>query len=151
MALIEANARSSTLHDFIRSDSTRGACALVPLGTSPQQNAAAAISRSLPGYTVRDVSRTIDQFTALCAMSVRAVDAQGSVLVVSVAAPQQATKRSFTQLTVGARTQSHDSVSIATALTKSGWSVTVGVVGPLADEPSSADLQRLSQDPALLW
>lgn len=151
MALIEANARAGGLHDYIRSNSSRGACMLVPVGGAPERDIAAAITRTLPGYRVRDVSRTIDQFTALCAMSVRAVDVQGSVLVVSVAAPQQATTRPFTELTVGARTEPRDAVSIATALTTSGWSITVGVVGPLADEPSSADLQRLSQDPGLLW
>ena len=78
IALVEASARTGgPLHDYIRSNSTRGACALVRVGTSPQRNIAAAIKVALPAYTVLDVSRTIDQFTALCAISVRAVDAQG--------------------------------------------------------------------------
>jgi hypothetical protein len=152
MALIETSALSSgPLQDYIRSNSSRGACALVSVGQSPQAAIAAAIHRALPDYSVRDASRTIDQFTALCAISVRAVDAQGSVLVVVIAAPQQATARAFTALTVGARSDAFRAVSIATALTKDGWSITVGVVGPLVDEPSSADLQRLSQDAGLLW
>lgn len=152
IALVEASARTDgILRDYIRSNSTPGACPLVPVGGSPQDRIATAITRELAGYTVRDVSRTIDQFTALCALSVRAADPEGSVLVVSVAAPQRSTSRAFTDLTVGARTDTHDSVSIATAQTTTGWSITVGVVGPLADEPSSADLQRLSQDPALRW
>ncbi len=152
MAMVEGSAATSSLaHDYIRSTSTRGACVLVAVGQSPQSSIAAAVHRALPGYTVRGVSRTIDQFTALCAINVRAVDASGSVLVVDVAAPQHAVARQFTALTVGGRTGARRTVSIATALTRSGWSITVGVVGPLDDEPTSANLQRLSQDAGLVW
>lgn len=152
VAMIEAAASSAVApQTYLRNDSAQGACRLVPIGHSPQTGIRKAVARDLPTYTVRDTALTIDQFTALCAISVRAVDAQGSVLVVQVTAPQVGAAQPFMQLAVGVRNGEHGTVSVATAITQTGWSIVVGVVGPLADEPSSADLQRLSQDGALLW
>lgn len=137
---------------YVRSDSTRGACPLVPIGRSPQRSITAALRTELPDYTVRDVAPTLNEFTAMCAIDLRAASAHGSILVVEVVAPQHgAGTHAFTALSVGFRSDGTTTVSMAAAVTRDGWSITAGAVAPNSDQPSSAALLRLADDPTLLW
>jgi hypothetical protein len=147
-----ATARNSQpLVDYIRSDSVPGACALVPVGRSPQRSVAAAVRRAFPEYEIYDVGRILDQLTAMCAINLRAYDAGGSVLVIEIVAPQNGAARPFTALNVELFTDGTTTVSMTTAVTTTGWSVTVGTVGPISDQPLSTALLHLAQDPSLVW
>jgi hypothetical protein len=153
MATVVAIAGQGTpLYDVVRPNSTAGACALVPLGTPLRRHVLGALRYWLPDYRVRDTSRIIDQFTALCTFSVRATDSHGSVLVLQVVAPPRTgPRRPFTVITVASRSDGTRAVSLAAAQTEAGWQVTVGAVGPQGDQPSSAALVNLAQDAHLLW
>ena len=117
----------------------------------PESRLVAAVRRALPTYAVRDVARTLDQFTGMCTLQLRAADRHGSTLVVDIASPAHVTKNLFDQTTVASRTDGDAVVSIVSNLTRAGWTVTFGAVGPVADQPSSAVLLALAQDAALLW
>lgn len=152
LALISAQARLRTpLVSYVRSGWTPGACRLVPPGRPPERAIAAAIRGALPGYAVRDSSRTLDQSTALCTVDLRATDRQHSTLVVEIVAPQVDDRRPFTALSVDIRSDGTTTVSAATAVTASGWTVTVGTSGPDADQPSSQALLALAQNATMLW
>lgn len=140
------------LNDFVRPASTANACTIVPPGHYPRGSISAAIHRVLPNFVVRDVGRTLDQYTAMCAIVVRARDAVGSVLVLDVVAPGGVpTYLPQPQLIVESMTERGDTVIGATVITNGGWNVVAGVVGQVDDEPNSNDLLRLAQDPGLLW
>jgi hypothetical protein len=150
--MVAATARDrGHLHDFIRSTSAAGACALVPVGDSPQRRLEAAVRNALPHYALRDMARTLDQFTGLCTLELRASDAAGSTLVAKIASPARVTKNLFDQTTVASRTNGSAVISIVSNLTRTGWTVTFGAVGPVSDQPSSAVLLSLAQDQTLLW
>lgn len=149
---IVAHARlTSPLVSYVRPDATKGACRLVPLGSNPERTVAARLLDTLPGFRLRDSGRTLDQLTELCQLQLRAEDAAGTVLVLQVAAPQGAGPHGYTQVVVTATSFGNEVVSAATARTPAGWTITVGSVGPVADQPSSALLTRLAQDPQLRW
>jgi hypothetical protein len=149
---IVAHARlGSPLVSYVRPDATKGSCRLVPIGSDPERVLTDRLQDTLPGFRLRDSGRTLDQLTQLCELQVRAEDADGTVLVLQVAAPQGAGPHGYTQVVVSATSFGDTVVSAATARTPAGWTVTVGSVGPVADQPSSALLTRLAQDPQLRW
>jgi hypothetical protein len=150
--MVAATARDRTpLGDYIRSASAAGSCAVVPVGDMPERRLAAAVAKALPNYAVRDVGRTLNQFTGMCSLELRASDASRSTLVATIASPTRATKNLFDQTTVASRTDGNIVVSIVSNLTRTGWTITFGAVGPVSDEPSSAVLLELAQDPTLPW
>lgn len=149
---LAAAAGARQLPNYVRADGGPGECPLVAREGAPQQAVAAAVRRALPDFTVRDFGRTLDEFTALCTLRARAYDRAGTVLVVTIVAPPKHPQRvSFEQLTVAARTDGTIGVSAVTAVSYSGWTVTAGGFGPIADEPGSPTLMRLAEDPALRW
>jgi hypothetical protein len=148
VALVRATANDpAPLSDYVRPNSPHDGCVLVTPGHSPERAITAAVRTTLPGYLVRDVGRTLDEFTALCILAMRATDARGSTLVIQVVAPSPGARYPFTSLTVSTQV----GVTTAGALTRAGWSVIVGATGPEADQPSIAALLSLAQDPALRW
>ncbi|MFN2559697.1 MAG: hypothetical protein ABR571_00145 [Jatrophihabitans sp.] len=150
--MVAASARDRTpLGDYIRSASAAGSCAVVPVGDMPEQRLEAAVRKALPNYAVRDVGRTLNQFTGMCSLELRASNGSGSTLVATIASPARATKNLFDQTTVASRTDGKVVVSIVSSLTRTGWTITFGAVGPVSDEPSSAVLLELTQDPTLPW
>jgi hypothetical protein len=153
LSVLVAKARQSApLSDYIRSDSSFGACASVQVGQDPERAVVTALHRALPGYTVRDVARTLDQFTALCTIDVRAANAHGSTVVIEVVSPQARSDHTFTTVSISSIADpSTTAVTSVSAVTSAGWSVTVGVVGPRSDQPGAATLLSLAQDPTLLW
>ncbi len=139
------------LVSYVRPDATKGACRVVPVGSDPERTLDARLRDTLPGFRLRDAGRTLDQSTALCALQVRAEDRAGTIVLLEVAAPHGAGPHDYTQVVVTATSYGDQVVSAATARTPAGWSITVGSVGPIADQPSSALLTRLAQDPLLRW
>ena len=151
-SLIIAKAlQRAPLTDFTRPTADAGACALVRPGTSPTRAAVLTVRRALPSYRIRDVGRTLDQSTGLCALDVRAADTDGSSLIMEIVAPVSGVKHPFTAVNVGFTSDGTMSTSVASALTVDGWAVTVAAVGPITDQPSSATMLELAQDPSLIW
>ena len=153
LSVLVAKARQrAPLTDYIRSDSSFGACASVQVGQDPGRAVVTALHRALPGYAVRDVARTLDQFTALCTIDVRAANARGSTVVIEVVSPQARSDHTFTTVSISSIADpSTTAVTSVSAVTSAGWSVTVGVVGPRSDQPGAATLLSLAQDPTMLW
>ena len=153
LAMIQALAhQTEPLTDISRPVSTAGACTVVEPGHSPQRAIITAVRRTLPTFTTRDVARTLDQYTAMCAIEVRARDANGSVLVLDIVAPQSdAVRRPTPHLSVASRLDGTAVATSATVVTRTGWTIVIGSSGPVADQPDSGTLLRLAQDPALLW
>jgi hypothetical protein len=139
------------LTDYVRSAGAPGTCSVVPVGTMPRSRLVGLVRGALPDYAIRDVGSTLDQFTALCMMQLRARDAHGTTLVVQVSAARVPGRNPFPQLTIASQTDGASTVAVATDVTEDGWTVIVGSVGPADDQPSSATLMRLAQDPALRW
>lgn len=142
---------SRPLVNYVRSDSAPGSCALVPVGSMPQRRLESAVRAAFPDYTILDAGRTLDQFTALCTMQLRARDKSGTTLVVQIVAAQQGDRSEFAHLSVASNTDGVTTVSVATDITSDGWTVTAGSIGPAGDQPSSATLMQLAQDPTLIW
>lgn len=149
--LLAAAQLNKPLTSYVRPDATLAGCRLVPVGSRPDETIAARLRATLPGYRIHDSARTLNQLTALCELQFRARDAGGTVLLVSVAAPERRSARDYVHLEITGSPAGQRVVSSASALTPTGWSVTVGAVGPVADEPSIALLVRLAQDPDLRW
>jgi hypothetical protein len=151
--MIEAQARQTEpLADIIRPVSTAGACPVVEPGHSPQLAIAASARRTLPTLTVRDVARTLDQYLGMCAIELRGQDAAGSVFVLDVVAPERYPVRQRTPSSgFASRRDGAGVVTSVTVVTATGWTVVIGCVGAVADQPNSAALLDLAQDPALHW
>ena len=153
LVMIEAQARQTEpLADIIRPVSTAGACPVVEPGHSPQLAIAASARRTLPTLTVRDVARTLDQYLGMSAIELRGQDAAGSVFVLDVVAPERYPVRQRTpSSSVASRRDGAGVVTSVTVVTATGWTVVIGCVGAVADQPNSAALLHLAQDPALHW
>jgi hypothetical protein len=139
------------LTTYVRQASDAAPCESVRVGYSPTRAILSAVRTSFPGYAFKDAGRTLDQYTGLCAIEVRATHA-AAVVVVQVSSPATRTgRRPYTEVETGIETQGGVTTKYALALTGSGWKVLVGASGNSADLPSAQDLVRLSQDAALLW
>lgn len=151
-ALIIAKALSAApLTDYTRSTAQPGECALVSPRSSPTRALMAAVRRALPAFRLRDLSRTLDQSTGLCALDLRADDRRGTTAIVEVVAPTGASSRPFALQDLEVTSDGTTATSIVSTRTRTGWSVTVATVGPIADLPESAAMVALTEDTSLLW
>ncbi|MCW2495193.1 hypothetical protein [Jatrophihabitans sp.] len=138
--------------DLVRSGSAQGACPLVRMSTSPSATTVAAVRSALMGYTLLDVARTLDQYTALCSLTVRAADPAGTVLVVQVVAPPSGLpKAPYPVQEIDSGPDGMRSILATNATAINGWSVTVGTDGPAADRPALGVLLSLAENPVLQW
>ncbi len=152
VAFVQTQARDrAPLGDIVRATVGDGSCRLVPLGsTPPQLRFERTMRRALPQFTVIDVGRILDPNSALCALTLRAKDTAGTVLVLTVLGPDgprngDETSTRIDDLNAG-------TVTIAAVeTTDDGWTVRVGSDGPLRDEPRLFDLADLARDPSLRW
>ena len=154
LAMIETQARQTEpLADIIRPASTAGACPVVQPGHSAQLEIAAAARRTLPTLTVRDSARTLDQYLGMCAIELRGRDADGSVFVVDIVAPEgdNSVRHRTAFSDVASRRDGTALVTNVTVVTTTGWTVVVGCVGAVSDQPDAQTLLQLAQDPALRW
>jgi hypothetical protein len=144
-------AEPGPLPSYIRSTGTPGECELVGIGhRPPQEEIVSAVRQVFADYRVHDVAATLDQLGAICTVVVRAVDRQGSVLVVDVVAPDYSARRAQ-RARVESSTNGATTVSVAVARPGRGWTVRVGAVGPASELPSAARLRALADNPALRW
>jgi hypothetical protein len=110
----------------------------------------AAIRRALPSYRLLDAGRVFDIFGGLCSIEVRAVDRNGSTLVLLSTGARHAAQLQ-TSVRVGRRLSAAIRVARADLVLPMGWRITLGAIGPAADQPRAAELLRLAHDPALRW
>jgi hypothetical protein len=137
--------------NYVRETSAAGACRIVAVGRSPKRVISAAVRKAFPGYAYKDSAMTLDEFTALCSIEVRATYGR-AVLLVRIASPTIHTRRAaYTQLETGIETDGDVTTKYALALNPAGWTVLVGATGPIARLPRAEDLMRFAQDPSLTW
>jgi hypothetical protein len=153
MASVLALARNDRpLTDYVRQTSTRGACALVPVGHSPTRAIAEAVRRALPEFTGLDVGRTLDQFTGLCSVDLRATHGRHATLTLSVAAPAPHTvDAAYTYVQTGIRTSAGVTTKYVWAVTRTGWTILIGATGNDRDLPGVQDLLELTEQRSLTW
>jgi hypothetical protein len=145
-------AEPGPLPSYIRSTGTPGECELVRIGhRPPQEEIVSAVRRVFADYRVRDVAATLDQLGAICTVIVRAIDRQGSVLVVDVVAPDYSARPTVHKARIESSTNGTTTVSVAVARPGRGWTVRVGAVGLASELPSAARLRALADNPALRW
>jgi hypothetical protein len=152
--MTHAQARDpDTFVDFLRPTTDPG-CRIVPIGSrSPVRTVTAVLHRYLPGFVVSDSSRTIDPNTELCALIVRARNAQGSVLVISVLPPMQGTVPGNTSVTYSRVDHlPTDTVTrVVMERTRDGWRIRVGTDGPITDKILEDSLESIADDDVLRW
>ena len=142
---------TAPLIDYTRSTAHPGECVVVPPNASPTRALAAAAHRALPGFRLRDLGRTLDQSTGLCALDLRADDRNGWALIIEVVPPSRAKNHPFAAMNIEVTSDGTTASSVASTRTRDGWSITVAAVGPIADQPSSAAMVALTQDASLRW
>ena len=143
--------RSTPLADFVRATSPAHSCASVAVGRSPVHDVTVTLAAALPGFSVSDEGRTLDQFTGLCSLQVRAVRADGTVAVLSIASPVPGSAPVRPRHLDGRLGTGRAETRFATVTSRTGWTVLAGVVGPTAGLPTQDDLRRLAAAPALTW
>ena len=152
LAGIQALVSGRHLLDYVRADASIGDCPLVSVEGAPQRAVAEAVRRDLPGFTVHDFGRTLDEYTEMCILQARAHDSAGTVLVLTIVAPGKHPRRlAYEQITLAGRDEGPVGLTSVTSVSLDGWSVTVGSSGPIRDEPGSEDLLALARDPRLHW
>jgi hypothetical protein len=135
---------------YIRATGAAGGCPLVGPGTSPQHRIKAAVRRVLPRFRITDVGYTLDPFSALCVLQVRARDGADRVLVIDVVKRRGAAVTGD-EVIESAVSDGFTETDYAFAVTHGGWAVTVGSIGPAGRQPSIKYLRDLAQDPATRW
>jgi hypothetical protein len=139
------------LRSYVRQASPPGGCAPVPIGRSPARSVATTVHAAFPGYAFEDAGETLDQFTGLCSLDVRASHGD-AVLVVTVASPTAHERRfAYTRLETGIETDGAVTTKYAIAVNGAGWTVLIGATGSNAALPRAADLIRIAQEPSLTW
>ena len=139
------------LTSYVRQASTAKGCALVRVGHSPRNEIAAVMRTAFPRYVIKDVGRTLDQYTGLCSIEVRATYGT-NVLLLTVTSPSAHPSRSnYTRVETGIETDGSITTKYALALNKDGWTVLIGATGRGASLPDAQDLVRASQEPRLIW
>ena len=135
---------------YIRSIGAAGACPLVEPGTSPQKAIKAAVHRVLPRFRITDVGYTLDPYSALCVLQIRARNGTDSILVINVVGKRGATAapEKFVESAVLAGSVE---TNYAFAVTRGGWAVTVGSTGRAGHQPAAQRLRELAVDPAARW
>ncbi|MDQ2750758.1 MAG: hypothetical protein M3Y44_14715 [Actinomycetota bacterium] len=135
---------------YIRATGAAGGCPLVQPGTSPQDRIEAAVRRALPRFHLTDVGYTLDPFSGLCVLQVRARDGADRTLVVDVV-KRRGAGATTDEAVESAISDGYTETDYAFAMTHGGWAVTVGSIGPAGRQPSIKYLRELAQDPATRW
>jgi hypothetical protein len=148
-SLIALAEHTAPLSDVVRGGGTRGACALVAPGSSPQTAVVRAIARTLGPIRSAGTSRTIDQFAGLCELQVRVVEAHYTVVAIVTSPTSAAARRAnefveVTNTSLGERTLAYVEV-----IDVQGWHVLIGTLG--RQRASDQDLLSLAHASALRW
>lgn len=148
---VAALAAADSLTDFTRETSPAGACRTVPVGHDVDAAAMTVVRSLLPGARVLDTARTLDQFTGLCALELRASGVGGTVVTVMVSAPPGQPGLALGRVTTGSRARGAVTTRYAMNTAADGWVVLVGAVGDARLEPSLAALASAARNDTLRW
>jgi hypothetical protein len=134
--------------DALRNDYLSDREILCPRGPSGDWTlgVAGVLKTDLPGFMVDDAATTRGASGTLCGLVVRAHDALGATVIMTVLAPPDASDVPFEISHGNDRTTVVD-VGVVTH----GWSVQVGWVGQTGNEVTAAQLASAADDERLLW
>lgn len=141
------------LRDSVRPGGTRGDCPKQQgKGQAPVKSALKVIDTTLPGFHLVDSSRLRDTFGELCLLQLRARDAHGTVLVLTVVPPERWPGINTQELqSLQSRHEGSSYTRTVSELTVTGWRVDLGAVGQQARLPNLGELGDIAADPALTW
>jgi hypothetical protein len=137
----------------IRQASEPGGCTPVAPGHSPERAVLTVLRQQvLSDPSAIDTARTLDQFTGLCSLELRASAPGGVRLVVLISAPPgRPGLFTLDAVEVGLENTGAVSVEYVAEAMHTGWQILIGAVGPPADLPRTADLTRAAGEPQLQW
>lgn len=151
-AVYESARDATPAHDILRTGTDATSCMGVRIGTAPERNASAALVRGLPGYTLLDSSRVIDEGAGLCALEVRARDTSGTVALIMVSSPSASRAPHLREaLETHSALLGNIVVEYARFTTPDGWMIVVGTSGPMGRQPPARLLEDLAISSALRW
>lgn len=140
-----------TVADYVRQTSPRGACRLAPVGRTPAQRIKHALVAAFPELRQVRIGSTLDEYTALCAITARAIFRE-AVVTLSITAPKpRKDPWRFARLETGILTTGAVTTEYALSVSRTGWRVLVGASGPAEALPGSNELLRFAQKPQLTW
>jgi hypothetical protein len=132
-------------------DAGYSACPAVPAGGDPVQTVTTQLAKLVPTFTVNGSSMTTLNPTtaasaALCGLTVRATDPNGSVLLVQILAPPHGSGPQFRTEKSNDRSTALDVVTVS-----DGWRVEVGCAGETGAQLGFDQLETVARDVGLRW
>ncbi len=150
-AVIAQAAMRGPLRDVVRPRTAAGTCRQAQADYSPQRAAATVLARVLPRLKVAEAARTFDQSAALCSVLVRARDGDRTTLIIEVIAPVEPVTDRTLWLTSAVQVDGPTQTKYVSATSKAGWTVHVGVTGPVEGQAAADQLFMVALDPDLTW
>lgn len=121
-------------------------CRTAAKGSDPLDAITSALQAHVPGFTVSDSDEVSGRNQTLCEVDVRARNALGGTVVVSVVSPPLGRGPALEVR------QANDRTVVRDVVTFSGrWRVEVGWVAQTGAHLSAAELRALAHDPTLRW
>ena len=141
------------LHDTVSRRGTRGDCPAGPKGTpGPKTAAAHAVTAVLPGYHLVDSGETRDRLGQLCLVQLRAKNADGTIIVMSVVPPGPwPGQHGQETVSLQSRREGIWLTRTVSDVTATGWRVDVGAVGEPTVLPTLGQLGALADSRGLQW
>jgi hypothetical protein len=144
--------QTGPLQDYLRQTSAPGACPIVPVGAAPTSVVIRTVQAALPSISAVQIGRTLDQFTGLCSIEIRAKYQRDTILTITIAAPTSHAKAApYSLITTGITTDADTTTTFVSTVTQTGWKVLIGAVGPGAHVPQAQDLLNLAGESSLTW
>jgi hypothetical protein len=135
---------------WIRESTAAAPCPLVRRGTSPRRRISGVVRSVIPRFRVSDIGYTLDPFSGLCNLQLRARDGRGAVVVLSVAGTRYPV-RVRDELDTSFVSDGATAVAYAFLVTHDGWQVTVGTAGAVKSLPSMIALRHIAEDRGMRW
>jgi hypothetical protein len=131
--------------DYVRQTSPPGACPFVPMGRAPATRIRHALATAFPELRHVRIGSTLDEYTALCAVSARALYRE-AVVTLSIMSPQPRKQAwRYARLETGILTVGAVTTEYALDVSRTGWRVLVGASGPAEALPGSNELLHFAQ------
>jgi hypothetical protein len=135
---------------MVRQDTSSVQCGPEPSGPGTADRISAYIRSKFPEMQVLDVARVLDKFAGLCSVELRARDDTGTVLVVRIIPPVEATVFA-PRVDEGAETAHGLYTHFVQVTSRDGWMITAGSSGPADAGPSQFALLSVARQRSLLW
>jgi len=142
------------LRGEIRQTSPPGSCAPVRVGHPPETAIRAVVNTLVIGApTVVVSARTLDQFTGLCAVQLRATTLGGGVIIVVQisAPPPHPQHNTLDAVEVGVETDAGVTTKYALQTRHDGWIILVGATGSSSAVPNTRELGDAAATPSMVW